>query len=123
MLGVQILGPDQVSLPELDDLWDELQRGKVYECSLRTTQSRNGRPVQFDGLLDGEAVYIDPRPAILETLLHELLHRRKPRLGERTVTDHARRLALRMDEPTKRRWWSAYRRVKRTGPAINTEDE
>jgi hypothetical protein len=110
-------------MPDLEDLWDEMQRGRIYECSLRTDQFRNGRPVQFDGLLDGECIYVDPRPAIIETLLHELLHRRKPRLGERTVTNYARKLALAMDEPTKRRWWAAYRRVRRTKPPVNTEDE
>jgi hypothetical protein len=91
----------------LDDLMDELRRGKVYECSLRS------QGWQLDGLQDGENVYIDPRPAILETLLHELLHRRRPRLGERAVTVTARNLAVRMDEQTKSRWWKAYSRVKR----------
>jgi len=109
--------------PDLDDLWDELSRGKVYETSIRTTLVRNGRPVQFDGLLDGQVVYIDPRPAILETLLHELLHRRKPRWGERAVTAHARRMALHMDDATKKRWWAAYRRIKRVIPVVETEDD
>lgn len=91
----------------LGELEDELRRGRVYECSLRD-ETR-----QLDGLQDGENIYIDPRPAILETLLHELLHRRRPRLGERTVTITARNLAVNMDEPTKARWWKAYSRVKR----------
>lgn len=109
--------------PELDDLYDELQRGKVYECSVRTTQFRaSGRPWQFDGLQEGENIYIDPRPAILETLIHELLHRRYPRLGERSVTRIAQKLTLGMDEATKRRWWAAYRRVRRIGRPINAED-
>lgn len=102
--------------PDLDDLWDELQRGKVWECSLRSERW------QHDGLLDGDSIYIDPRPAILETVLHELLHRRKPRLGEKTVTRAARQLALSMDEPTKRKWWRAYSQTKRKGPPIDVSD-
>ena len=105
-----------MSAPDLDDLWDELHRGRVYECSLRSATW------QPDGLLDGQNIYVDPRPAILETLLHELLHRRKPRLCERTVARQARQLAVRMDEATKRRWWLAYRRIKRSGPAVDVED-
>lgn len=102
--------------PDLEDLYDELQRGKVYECSLRS------KTWQHDGLLDGESIYVDPRPAILETLIHELIHRRKPRLGERAVTRMARLIVIRMDEATKRKWWLAYRRVKRKGPAVDVED-
>lgn len=112
--------PDQgvaaVSVPDLDDLWDELRRGKVYECSLRS------KSWQHDGLLDGQYIYVDPRPAILETLIHELMHRRKPRLGERRVTQAARLLVVRMDEATKRKWWQAYLRVKRKGPAVDVEE-
>jgi hypothetical protein len=100
----------------LDDLYDELQRGKVYECSLRDPRWH------LDGLQDGENIYIDPRPAILETLVHELLHRRKPRWGERAVTKQARRIVFGMDEPTKVRWWRAYAKVKRRGPAVDVED-
>lgn len=93
--------------PQLDDLYDELQRGKVYECSLRDPKW------QLDGFQEGECIYIDPRTSILETLVHELIHRRHPRLGERTVTTAARRLLGRMSEADKARWWRAYRRIKR----------
>ena len=101
--------------PDLDDLWDELHRGRIYECSLRSEQW------QHDGLLDGERILIDPRPAILETLIHELLHRRKPRLSEKTVTATAKRFVLGMDEPEKRKWWKAYRRIKKNGGAVDVE--
>lgn len=101
----------------LDDLWDELKRGRVYECSLRDTQ------FHLDGLQDGENVYIDPRCSVLETVVHELLHRRKPRLGERTVTKEAKRLISRMDEPTKAKWWRAYNRIKRKGRPVELDRE
>lgn len=101
---------------DLDDLHDELTRGRVYECSLRS------KTWQHDGLLDGESIYVDPRPAILETLIHELLHRRKPRWGERRVSREARGLVLRMDETTKARWWRNYQRIRRKGPAVEIED-
>jgi hypothetical protein len=104
-------------LAMLDDLADELKRGRVYECSLRDPKWH------LDGLQDGENIYIDPRPAILETLCHELIHRRKPRWGERRVTREARRLVFGMDEATKAKWWRAYSRVKRkSGPVEVTEE-
>lgn len=105
-----------MSAPDLDDLMDELSRGQVYECSLRM------KTWQADGLLDGQRIYVDPRPAILETLIHELIHRRKPRLGERTVTRMARLLVLRMDDATKARWWRAYQRIKRKGVPVELDE-
>jgi hypothetical protein len=101
----------------LEDLRDELSRGRVYECSLRDAQWH------LDGFQSGESIYIDPRPAILETLIHELLHRRKPRWGERKVTREARALLASMDEPTMRQWWNAYRRTKKKGVPIDVEGE
>lgn len=100
---------------DLADLEDELRRGSVVECSLRDARWH------LDGMQSGQTVYVDPRPAILETLLHELTHRRYPRMGERTVTRTARRLIGRMDEATKARLWKAYNRIKRKGRPVEAE--
>ena len=102
--------------PDLDDLRDELERGRVWECSLRDPRWH------LDGLRDGDSIYIDPRPAILEALLHELLHRRKPRWGERRVTSEARRLLARMNNGEMATWWKAYNRIKRKGCPVDLED-
>lgn len=99
----------------LDDLYDELHRGRVYECSLRDPRWH------LDGLQSGQDVFIDPRAAVLEIVVHELLHRRKPRLGERTVEKRARQLVGAMDEATKRRWWRAYRKVRKVGRPVEVE--
>ena len=100
----------------LDELMAELSRGRIYECSLRSEYE------QVHGLQEGDTIYIDPRPAILDTLLHELLHRRYPRWGERRVRAQARRLVLMMDEPTKRTWWRAYRRVVRRSRPVEVDE-
>lgn len=106
-----------MSAPDLDDLMDELNRGKVFECSLRDPNWR------LDGLQHGEAIYIDPRPAILETLVHELLHRRKPQWSERRVTREARLLLSKMSDGDMARWWRRYAAVKRKGRPVDVEDE
>lgn len=106
-----------MSAPDLDDLLDELTRGKVYECTLRDPAWR------LDGLQHGEAIYIDPRPAILETLIHELLHRRKPRWSERRVSREARLILSKMSEEEIAAWWKRYNQVKRKGRPIDVEDE
>lgn len=103
-------------MPALDDLFDELNRGKVFECALRDPKWH------LDGLQSDGAVYIDPRTSILETLIHELMHRRHPRMREMAVTREARRLLAGMDETTKRRWWAAYCRVKKPRRPVDVED-
>lgn len=100
----------------LEELADELQRGAIIECSLRDARWH------LDGLQLGASVYIDPRPAILETLIHELIHRRHPRMGERAVTKAARKLMGSMDEQTKARWWRQYNRIKRKGKPVEVDE-
>src|SRR5690349_15149429 len=91
----------------LDALWDELQKGRIFECSVRSDEA------QVYGLHDDGNIFIDPRPSILDTLVHELLHRRYPELSERAVRRRTARLVRRMDESTKNRWYAAYNRLKR----------
>lgn len=100
----------------LNDLWEELDRGRFVQCSLRSDYE------QVDGLQEGETVYIDPRPAILEILLHEMLHRKHPRWGEKKVLRESRRLVLSMDEATKATWWRAYQRVIRKGRPVDVDE-
>lgn len=103
--------------PELTDLYDEMKRGRIYECNLRDPH------FVLDGLQDGDNIYIDPRPAIIETLCHELLHRRFPRWSERRVTKEARSLLSRMGESELASWWRGYQRVKRKGRPVEVADE
>jgi hypothetical protein len=97
----------------LDDLYTELKHGHVYECSIRDPDGH------LYGLQSGRDVFIDPRTSILIVLLHELLHRRFKRWGEKRVDAEALRLLLAMDEKTKRRWWRAYGRVKRKSVPVD----
>ena len=57
--------------PTLDDLLAELKRRKVVECTIRDPREKE----HVEGLLDGDVIYIDPRGAIVEMVLHEVLHR------------------------------------------------
>lgn len=90
----------------LDEIWVEMKTGKIYECPLKDKQ-----PVF--GLQDGTCVYIDASTSILETLIHELIHRSRPRMSEKMVDREARRLLREMDDATKTKWWRAYGRIKR----------
>lgn len=103
-------------MADLEDLWDELHRVPVYECSLRDPKWH------LDGLQSDGAVFIDPRTSILETLIHELLHSRHPRMREGAVTREARRLLGGMDETAKNKWWKQYNVTKRKRRPVDVDD-
>jgi hypothetical protein len=105
--------------PNLEDLLDELKRGRVYACSL------HDRKYILDGFTDGTTIWIDARVSVIDTLIHELLHRLKPRWSERTVRRHTGKILEQIDDTTMRRVWRAYQRVvKRRRPyRVEEEDE
>jgi len=65
----------------------------------------------LDGICEGKRVVVDPAPATVDTLIHEVLHRRFPRWGERRVSKTAERIVRQMDHATVRKW---YRRLMKT---------
>jgi hypothetical protein len=77
----------------------------------------------LDGLCDGQNIYVDPAPAIVESLLHEVLHRRFPTWSESHVTRTAFRLLQKMDGPTVRRWYRRYQRMAIKGKRPHKVDE
>lgn len=88
----------------------ELRKGGIIEAPLR------GDGWHIDGLCDHDEgrVYVDLAPTITEILLHELLHRRFPKWGEKRVDKTARRLLCSMDS-RRIMWWSRqYKKRKRT---------
>lgn len=106
-----------MSALDLEDLYDELLRGRIFECSLRDPSFR------LDGLQHGDAIYIDPRPAIIETLFHELTHRRRPRWSERRVTKESQRILSKMSDDDLATWWRRYQKAKRKGRPVDHFDD
>jgi hypothetical protein len=94
----------------LKELRAELKKGGIVEAPIR------GKGWHLDGLFDpnkGE-VYVDLDATITEILLHELLHRRFPRWGEKRVDKTANRL-LRSMNSRQAAWWARqFRQRKRT---------
>ena len=105
---------DQEQLTELEL---ELQRGRCYEASLRS------ETLVVQGLQEGEDIFVDPRPAIVEVVLHELIHRRYPRLTEQTVERLAKRLVGHLDEIGKWKWYKNYTRVKKKRKPVDVTDD
>ncbi len=91
----------------MTELRAELARGRVFQAEIQS----DGELVE--GLYEPSSgnVYVDPAPNVVDTLLHELLHRRYPRWGERRVSDTARRLVTAMSDQERRWWYRAYRKT------------
>jgi hypothetical protein len=79
----------------------ELKKGGIHEASLKA------KGWHLDGMCnhDKGAVYVDLAPTVTEILMHELLHRRFPRWGEKRVDTTARRL-LRSMNTRQVQWWN-----------------
>jgi hypothetical protein len=98
--------------PTLQAIYNELLKGLVYECAL----TEKGHMV--DGLSEGQKVFIDPRYAIVDTLIHELLHRMYPGWSETRVRRNTLLFMSRMREADLKRFYRAYRRLKKYHPPI-----
>jgi hypothetical protein len=94
----------------LAELVIELRNGKVVEARLRA----DGEHV--DGYCDfgSDHIYVDPRPAIVSTLIHELLHRRWKHWSERRVRQEERRILAHMTPDEVSKWFRMYTLAKRT---------
>lgn len=93
----------------LAELEETLAVTRVYEGRLQ------GADAHYYGLCrhDQHAVYIDPAPAMVETLIHELVHARYPSWSERRVRRETARLFAGMTDADVDRWFRRYQRVKR----------
>lgn len=98
-------------------LWAELKNGNVHEADVRDKR------FHLDGLCEGGKVYVNPAPSIVETLIHELCHRRYPKWSEKRVLIESRRVLSKMSETEVRKWYREFSRVakKRSRP-VRVED-
>lgn len=100
----------------VEEVWAELQKGAITEADLRDPTCH------LDGLCDygSQRVYVNPKPSVVETLLHELIHRRHKRWGEKRVDYEAKRLLSMMSHAEVARWYRRYQIVarKRKRPRI-----
>lgn len=89
------------------ELRHEFDRGAIVEANLRSEKPGE----VLHGVHIGQVVVVDPVPHVVEVLMHELLHRRFPRWGEKRVEKTANHLMLAMPPATRRAWYRRYRKV------------
>lgn len=108
-----------------DEVWTALGEERVVEAYI------NGDAVneRIHGLADTEGqnvkVTVNPAPMTVDTVIHELIHLRRPRWGEKRVVKETRRIMRTLDDRQIRRWWRKYERVKsvRTRPVDYEEED
>lgn len=91
----------------LDDLADELSKGRIYEATLRDPTHH------LDGLCDGHAITVDPKVSIVSTLIHELTHRRFPDWSESRVRRAETKAMSQLSQHDIGVWYRRYRRAVR----------
>lgn len=90
------------------ELTAEFKRGGITEAPL----AAYGEHVE--GVCEGQSIVINPAPAVVDVLFHELLHRRYPRWNEERVRRTTARMVYYMDAKEIRAWFHRYQRAKRT---------
>ena len=98
-------------------LWKEMFKGRVYECPLNHYKSH------LFGYCKGKDVYLDPRTIAVAVLLHELLHRLKPKWSENRVETEAKHVLACLSEKEKTEWWLAYEVLKRNHKTVKIRKE
>lgn len=104
----------------LVELGDELRKGNIYERPIPDSEKSVWEA--FVNHSTGQIV-IDPTQWFTEVLLHELLHRRYPRWGERRVLTTASRVMHGMSREERRSWCRAYKRIVKRSPIPVEDDE
>jgi hypothetical protein len=103
----------------VDELTHELDRGFIYEATLVTD---DGAHLLGMCNLENQHITIDPKVAIVSTLLHELIHRRYPSWSERRVRREEKRALSQLSPKDVATWYRRYRRaVRQRRPVDATE--
>jgi hypothetical protein len=105
----------------LEELSETMLTTRVVEARLRGDTPDE----QLHGLCDygRHAVYIDPVPSIIHTLLHELCHQRWPTWSERRVERESTRMFVSMDAKAIDRWYRSYLKARRKAKrSVSVED-
>lgn len=98
---------------------EEFAKGRIYEATLITDDGAH-----LMGLCDHGtgAITIDPKVAIVSTLLHELIHRRYPAWSEKRVARAELRALRHLSQKDIQIWYQRYRRAVRKRRPVDAID-
>ena len=101
------------------DLEAELAKGRIYEATLITDDGAH-----LMGLCDEAtgAITIDPKVAIVATLLHELIHRSHANWSETKVLRAERHALSQLSQQDIQTWYRRYKRAVRKRRPVDAID-
>lgn len=104
---------------DLRTLEAELAKGRIYEATLVTDDGAH-----LMGLCDHAkgAITIDPKVAIVSTLLHELIHRLHPAWSEARVRREEINALKQLSQHDISTWYRRYRRAVRKRRPVDAID-
>lgn len=107
--------PDLLALR--DEVWRELHEGRdIFDAYLQDEAGKE----RIYGLTESDRkVYVNTAPHVLDTVIHELLHRLRPKWGEKRIIVAAARIVASMDDAQVKQWHRRYQKVaKRKGTVV-----
>ncbi len=92
---------------KLADLEKELAKGRIYEAQIV------GSPDHVEGLCNWERgdITVNPSASVVDTLIHELIHRRFPSYSEDRVLRETSRVMARLSHADVAVWYRKYKRL------------
>ena len=92
----------------LEAVREEFDKGLIFEGPIV------GIKAHVEGLCNWESgkIVVNPAPSVVDTLFHELLHRRFPKWGEERVRVETWRIMNQLSQAEVRSWYRKYQRRK-----------
>jgi hypothetical protein len=104
---------------KISDLEVELANGRIYEATLITDDGAHLMGLCNHGT---GAITIDPKVAIVATLLHELIHRKYPDWSEAKVRKAEVYALQQLSQQNIQTWYRRYRRAVRKRRPVDAID-
>ena len=91
----------------VESITDELRKGLIFEAQIV------GSNEHVEGLCrwDTQEIMVNPSVSVVDTLVHELLHRRFPKWSEDRVRAETWRVIRRMTTKDMADWYRKYKRL------------
>lgn len=103
------------------EVWAELKAGKgVCEAYL---SDASGKTYVHGVCLPDGTVYVNPVPSTVDSAVHELIHRLRPRYGEKRVRAETRRLMRSLTDAEMQRWFRQYTKAAKPAERMKLRPE
>lgn len=98
---------------------DELRKGLIFEAPIFGANNEH-----IEGLCNWETqnITVNPSVSVVDTLVHELLHRRFPKWSEDRVRMHTWRVMRSLTQQDVQKWYRRYKRHAKKKRVVLTKE-